>query len=68
MREQESVTREQEKRDEGDEKAIRGGRKSVAMQGWQRRDAEEITSPPSWRYIGTQFQKAFQEKSNKNNK
>ena len=40
---------------EGDENAWRGGRKCVAMQGWQRRDAEEITSPRSWRYVGTQF-------------
>ena len=37
----------------GDEKAIRGGWKCVAMQGWLRRDAEEITSPCSWRYVGT---------------
>ena len=24
----------------------------MAMQGWQRRDAEEITSPRSWLYVG----------------
>ena len=56
-------------RGEGAENAIRGDRKCVAMQGRLRRDTEEITSPRSWRYIGTQFQKAFQEeKSNKSNK
>ena len=44
-----------EKRCEGDEEAMRGDRKCVAMQGWLRRDAEEITSPRSWRYVGTQL-------------